>query len=50
MITRSKIEPAGSFKKLPVEKKKKSPVLDGFTGEFYQTFKKEYVPMPLKIL
>ena len=43
-ITRTEFE--AMINKLPTNK---SPGSDGFTGKFYQTFREELAPIPLKL-
>jgi len=45
-ITSTEIE--GVNKKISEKKKKKMPGPDGLTGEFYQTFREELMPILLK--
>ena len=48
-ITRSEIKFVNNNKnKTSLKKKKENPVLNGFTGEVYQTFK-ELIPILLKL-
>ena len=49
LITRNEIESVKKKKKTNKLPTNKSPGPDGFTGEFYQAYKEELIPILLKI-